>query len=198
MPHIYVPAEDVWDYYEDNLHDLKKSMHKIAENTDYGVTVYLSDDTGFPDVIIDADGETVYQDFIASPKECEEMMTKIYENFLSAKAIETLANIDITCDDDGPEPEIPLFDLDDEIEEREIEIENALWVFLDTVLGNNAALEMVDTDETFTDIKEHFLEYLARKHGLPVHRPMFLADEDGVEFYEEYPYEYMIFDDEDE
>lgn len=195
MPHIYVTAEDVWDYYEDNLHDLEKSMHKIAENVDYGVTVYLTDDMGFPSVVVDADGETVYQDFICTPKDCEETISKIYENFLSAKAISNLANIDIVCDDDAPD--LSLTDLEDEIEERELEIEDALWMFLDTVLGGDAVLEITGTDEAFEDIKEHFLEYLARKHGLPVRRPMFLTDENGEDFYEEYPYEHMIFDDEE-
>ena len=194
MQDIYVTPEDIWDYYEDNLKDLEKCMHKIAENKDYGVVVYLTDDEGFPGIIVDADGETVYTDFVATPKDCVDVVSEIYENFLSYKAIETLANIDIVHDDD--EPEVTLPDFEDEIEERELEIEDALWVFLGEVLGGDATLEIMTGDEMFEDIKEHFLEYLARVHGLPVRRPMFLTDENGEDFFEEYPYEHMIFDDE--
>ena len=56
-----------------------------------------------------------------------------------------------------------------------------------------------DTDEDIIataadDIKEHVLEYIARKHRLPIYRPMYLEGEDGKDFYSEYPYEEMIFD----
>lgn len=194
MPDIYVTPEDIWDYYEDNKKDLEKCMHKIAENKEFGVIVYLTDDYGFPGIIVEADDKTVYTDFVATPKDCADVVSEVYENFLSYKAVQTLANIDIVHDDDGPQLTLP--DLEDEIEERELEIEDALWAFLDTVLGGDATLEIMTGDEMFEDIKEHFLEYLARDHGLPVRRPMFLTDENGEDFFEEYPYEHMIFDDE--
>lgn len=194
MLDIYVTPEDIWDYYEDNKKDLEKCMHKIAENKEFGVIVYLTDDYGFPGIIVEADDKTVYTDFVATPKDCADVVSEVYENFLSYKAVQTLANIDIVHDDD--EPEVTLPDLEDEIEERELEIEDALWAFLDDVLGGDATLEIMTGDEMFEDIKEHFLEYLARVHGLPVRRPMFLTDENGEDFFEEYPYEHMIFDDE--
>ena len=57
--------------------------------------------------------------------------------------------------------------------------------------------EMVEHSEVYDDLKEHFLEYMARKWGLVIHRPMFLEDENGEEFYEDYPYDCIEFEDED-
>ena len=52
-----------------------------------------------------------------------------------------------------------------------------------------------DIDDAIVDVKEHMLEYMARKPGLLIYRPMYLEDEDGKDFYSEYPYEEMIFED---
>lgn len=192
MQKIIIAPEDVWAFFEENLHDLEETMVEIAENAEYGVTVYLMDDHGFPGIVVDADGATVYGDFVTTPKDCADTVSEIYENFLSSKAVDNLSGIDIRADEDE---QYSLFDLEDDIETRELEIEDALWTFLDVVTNTCASLEMIDTDAVFEDIKEHFLEYLGRVHGLPVYRPMFLTDENGEEFYEEYPYECMIFDD---
>lgn len=192
MQKILVAPEDVWGYFEENMRDLEESMLEIAENAEYGVTVFLMNDHGFPGIVVEADGTMAYGDFVTTPKDCADTVSEIYENFLSSKAVENLSNVDTPTDEDE---QYSLFDLEDEIEMRELEIEDALWAFLDSVTNTCASLEMIDTDAEFEDIKEHFLEYLGRVHGLPVHRPMFLTDEDGTEFFEEYPYEYMIFDD---
>ena len=49
-------------------------------------------------------------------------------------------------------------------------------------------------EDVIEDCKEHFLEYMYRKHHLDIYRPMELEDDDGV-FFKEYPYEYIEFSD---
>ena len=43
-------------------------------------------------------------------------------------------------------------------------------------------------------LKDHVCEWLYQECRLSVNRPMFLEDENGDEFYEEFPYDCMEFD----
>ena len=79
---------------------------------------------------------------------------------------------------------------EDEIEERELELTEATEVFVNAV-----ADDLQIDSEVIEECKEHFLEYLYRKFGLTIRRPMVLEDEEGEDFFEEYPYECMIFED---
>ena len=77
-----------------------------------------------------------------------------------------------------------------EIEAREFELSEATEIFVSSVVSD------IEVDpEVIEDCKEHFLEYMYRKFGLSIHRPMVLEDEEGEEFFEEYPYECMEFED---
>ena len=90
-------------------------------------------------------------------------------------------------------------DQEDMISERELELDEAISLLLDTVLEEDAVMFFgTETDEVCEDLKDHILEYLYRKHGISVRRPMVLEDtETGEEFFEEYPYDSMVFEDED-
>jgi len=185
---ILIPAENVWDYYNSHMSELKTHMYELAENPEYGVVIYITDDGGLPTVIVNADENEVYSEAAVSQRDLMTTVKKIYDDYLTEKAIGLL-----TEPEDGP----TMFDLEDEIEERETEIDDALEMFLDVVLdSSSAACMLLPGREDFDAIKEHFLEYLAIDQGLPVRRPMFLTDDDGADFFEEFPYEHMIFDDE--
>ena len=54
-----------------------------------------------------------------------------------------------------------------------------------------------DSFEIAQDVLDHICEYLYRKHDISSRRPMILEDENGEEFFEEFPYECMEFDDPD-
>lgn len=62
------------------------------------------------------------------------------------------------------------------------------------------SIDALGADESFEiaeDVLDHMCEYLYRKYGISARRPMILEDENGEEFFEEYPYECMEFDDPD-
>ena len=80
---------------------------------------------------------------------------------------------------------------------REEELDSLIWDFVMGVFGGDTYTDFDCTGEVLDDLKDHFLEYMYRKHGFDIYRPMVLEDEDGTEFFEEYPYEHMVFDDED-
>ena len=85
------------------------------------------------------------------------------------------------------------------IAERELELDDAFTMLLDTLIEEDLGLFFgAEADEILEDIKDHTLEYLYRKHGISVRRPMVLEDEETNEdFFEEYPYDSMVFEDED-
>ena len=117
------------------------------------------------------------------------IIKNIYETYLTDKVVATLSELDggeLLTDEE----------IEGIIDERECELDCAVSDFLMVVLHDYFDDLTTDYAEICDDLKEHFLEYIARKHDLPVYRPMYLEYDDGDEF-EEYPYENMEFDDED-
>lgn len=91
--------------------------------------------------------------------------------------------------DDYPEAEEELTH-EEIIEEREEELDVAIEDFVITVTDDSVPLE--NYEEIIRDLKEHFLAYMYKKHGLEPFRPMILYDEDKTEHYEEFPYRLLF------
>lgn len=189
---IIVEPRDLWSYYLEHKKQLTSTMFEIAQNKEYGVSIYLSEnEKGNASIVVEADDMEVYSETIVNDRDARTTCEKIYDKYLSDKVVDILAEMGIDDEDD-----MTALEEEDAIDEREAELDEALYSFLDTVCGEDYFDFYADYD-MIEDIKDHFLEYLARKHGIPVRRPMVLEDEDGEDFFEEYPYECMIFDDED-
>ena len=186
---VTVEASELWDYFQKHKEKLVSSMHEVASNDEFGIVIYITEDEGLARIVVTADDEEVYDEEVISAKDCKDTAERIYDDYLTSNVIEILAGGKDDEDDSR-------FEIEDQIEEREAELEDALYMFLGAVCDDDS-VEYYLEDELVQDVKEHFLEYLARKWGIPIRRPMFLEDEDGEEFFEEYPYEYMVFDDED-
>lgn len=188
---ITVAPSEVWNYYYANKQDLKTHMHLIASNEDYGVEIYITDDDGDPSIVVTADDRQVFAETVITMKDCGDLATKVYDDYLTDKALDILTT-PIYQEEELTE--------DDIIAVRESELDCAIYNFLTEVLEGYVDLDSRHTDEICDDLKEHFLEYMARKHDLPIRRPMYLVfNEDGkdVEELVEYPYEEMEFEDED-
>ena len=191
MEKIVLSPSQVWSYIQNNREELKKEMVEIASNDEYGVVVYVTIDDCIPTVVVQADDIEVYSEGIVSPTDCESTVTKIYDDYLTGRITEIIASME--------EEGLDNADLDREImiEDREAELDDAFYALLATVCDSDDYVELSFDDEMMDDIKEHVLEYIHRKWGVDIRRPMFLEDEDGDEFFEEYPYFHMEFDDED-
>ncbi len=162
-------------------------MYEIAENDEFGISIYLTkDDIGVACIIVNADDSEIYAERIVNKKDATRTCNRIYDEYLTGKIIETLT--DVIGDEDEN-----LY----EIEVREDELDTLTWDFIVGILGGEAYFDGDNFGEIIEDCKEHFIEYLTRKHGLSVYRPMVLEDENGEDFFEEYPYDCMEFDDED-
>lgn len=188
MQEIIIEPRGLWDYLQeqDKKGQLDGIMYEIAKNDEYGMSVYVSkDDKCRYCITVEADDTEVYSDFIYED-DAEEICSKVYDDYLTDRVIEIITGLE----EDSALAQI------DEIEMREEELTEDVTSFIMDVLGGDTYFDGVDFDEIVDDCKEHFLEYMARKHGLAVYRPMVLEDENGEDFFEEYPYECMEFEDE--
>ena len=186
---IILEPSEVWEYYQSNKNEFKSSMSEIASCDEYGISVYLSEnEKGNPCIVVEADDSEVCSENVVSESDCKNTVQKIYDKYLTDKVVEVLS--DLNDDDDS------LLEQEDAISEREDELDTLVYEFVMGVLGGEVYFDGCEADDMLDDMKEHFLEYMARKHGLPIFRPMVLEDEDGEDFFEEFPYECMEFDDE--
>ena len=196
MEHIILAADKVWDYYCVHKEELKTSQHKIAENADFGVEIYLTEDGKWAEIDVYCDDSPVYSESMLSYRDCCDTVKRIYGKYLSSNIVSALPAAAPAKKSEVKE-EPSRVDLEDAIQEREDELSDAVIAFLRDTVGESLEWCSLEFDEMCDDLKEHFLEYIARKYGVDVYRPMFLVDEKGEEFFVEYPYDNMIFDDPD-
>lgn len=188
---ILIEASEVWDYFNKNKSDLLNSMHMIAECEEYGIEIYVTEKKGFPEFIVNADDVEVYCENAVNSKDCETTANHIYEDYLTEKAISKLLESETDIEKISEEELREM-----EIEQREDEIDMAIWDALSIILDNGTYC-LAETNEICEDVKEHLLEYLYRKWGLEIYRPMVIEFNDGSEEYKEYPYEYLEFEHKD-
>ena len=90
MQNIDVEASDIWDYCLDHQEELAKNQHLMAENPDYGMEVWVTMVNGSPELVVECDGSEIYREDILNEKDAKKTADRIYEDYLSIKAIETL------------------------------------------------------------------------------------------------------------
>lgn len=195
MTEIIIEACDVWDYAHEHMDVLMEKRHIIARNDDFGVEVIISvEDDGAPYLAVEVDDEEEFGKILTDRVQANLVARQIYDEYLTSKVYETLGlsgeeNTDNADDDDMLLEEI-------EIEEREDELDTIVENFVEQVMsGDITTIKEVD-EEVLKDLKEHFLEYMARKHKIEIFRPMYLYDKSGEKHFTEYPYENMVFEDE--
>lgn len=207
MIHIIVEHTDIVEFYLANQLLLIHDYEKVAENEDIGVEIYLTNTNNHPVLSVFADGNQC-NEISTSVDNLEKLTEFMYDTYLDEQNF-----IAATTSDDGDEGAVYFDDpypddmegeaySEEELErnlidDRETELDAAVEDFLAVVLQTGGVIADPTMDEIHDDVKEHFLEYLARKHKIDIYRPMNLVDEDGEEFFEEYPYECLEFEDED-
>lgn len=178
---VIVGAAEVWGHFQENKDPALYEL--IAEEPEYGIEIWLINNYGFPEFIVTADDIEICDEQVFDQMECEEIVSLLYNDYLTSNVISAVNNTH-----DEPERLSP----EEEIELREDDLDDAFYKLMDVLADRDEHY----SDNIIEDLKEHVLEYLYREHGISVYRPMYLEDEDGEEFFEEYPYECMVFDDE--
>lgn len=189
MTKIHIDSADLWNYAYINRDDLLDNEHLIAENTDYGIEIYVTMSSYYPVVKVYADDQVVSEEEIFSSFTCRKIVGETYENYLTVAYVNS-GTVSGKPDDVNNEDDID--PTEEMIIEREIEIETAVEDFLHA-LGVDENLGTEEFNKVVADCAEHFCEYICRKHNLMLYRPMYLEYDTGIEL-ELYPYEHMAFD----
>lgn len=188
---INVKPGEVWMFYQRNASQLTEQMVSIAENEDTGTTVYLTEDSGMPHLVVaDNNEKTIHEEHLVSQADAEHSAKKIFEKYI--------VPIDSTEEDDEDE-EITRSDMEDAIYEREDEILMAFEDFLEVLMEEDRDV-LYDGyhDKQFDELLNKVVRLIATESCVRVRRPMFLIDEvTGLEVYAEYPYEEYDFDDDE-
>lgn len=204
---ITIQPEDIWEFFQPRKKELKTKMLRIAENYDFGVKVFITESAGHPKFVVEMDDEEVYSETCVGKEDARETVNRIYNKYLTSQVINEVFgehesdgadDVDMPPDEDYDDIELTRMEQEEEIDEREMALDEAIYDFVQVVMDEDALEDCVtNADEIYDDLKEHFLEYMARKWGLIIRRPMFLEDENEEEFFEEYPYDCIEFEDED-
>lgn len=184
---IYVEAPDVWEHFKTHIGEARSGLICLAENEEYGITIYMTESGGFPLITVDADGDEILEEEIESNLECDSVVAEIYDNYLTSNVIDILIGVE------EEENEYTIAEELDEIEERELELDDAVYGLLSTLVPNLHDISD-DPDEVYEDVKDHICEYLYQKHGISIYRPMILEDEDGSDYFTDFPYPEMELD----
>ena len=177
---VYIPADEVWSFFQKNKDRLEKEMVVIAENDDTDYAVYLTEDYGYPTFFVcKGDAEPEYEEGAISEDDCLKTARKCYSQYLFPVTVCSRKSFQEDDDNDENETEDNTQDIQDIMYEREDELRMALCDFLQVVLLDDE--ENPDVESTYgsamiDEILDHFLEYLGFEHSLPVYRPMFVAD----------------------
>lgn len=191
---ILVPAEDVWDYIQDQFSlfcsdDPGFAGWDLAYNDDAGTEVSVDFDGVKPMLVVCEDEEQIMS-VPVSKADCEETAQSLYDDFISDKVFARY----IGHDSDDPmvmdDPPDDISPEDEEIDEREMELTDAVLELLTVVLGDE--LDDFDIDSIIEDTKDKVCEFLAEEYGADIRRPMWLENEEGEERYVEYPYDLLL------
>lgn len=193
---IILAPDEVWGYFFDNIEVLKNSMHMIAENKEYGIEVYVTERNDLPELNVTADDRDICSESVVNELDCTKTVCEIYDLYLTDRVVNTIGGAsdeDFDILDQNEEFE----DAECEIDDREEELAYAFCEFFETALRQSDIEYSPERDDIEKDCLEHILEYIARKHNVAVYRPMWVDYGDGDIEYEEYPYDSLEFDDED-
>lgn len=202
MKNIIVDPCDCWEYFLEHKKELINEEHIIAENKEeYGIEICMGMQLEMPLFTVYLDDTVIHTDYVSFEEqaevECEEIVTELYDKYLDdiEHTLKKMLLEDDEVEDAPVEDDYDTMINKDAISCQESQIDEAVELFLETIC--DGFLHKLFTPNEFEDIKDHFCEYIARKYKKDVYRPMYLERQDGTEFFTEFPYEDMIFDDPD-
>ena len=187
---INVQPRNVWALYQSEQVALRTKLKLIASNEEFGVEIYLTNTDERPNIVVCMDDVEVFSEFADNEEDLAELASDVYDEYLTSSVMN---HLDDCYDEPGSYADDEQFDID----MRENELDCLVYDFITGVLGYELSDYGPESTDIMDDCKEHFLEYMARKWEIPICRPMYLEDEQGETFFEEYPYECMEYDDPD-
>ena len=191
MRRVIYDAPAVWALFQSQMDRLMSTFELIAEYPEFGILIYLTAEEKssriFPEIAVYLDDDELYSEVAVSQNDCEQTVKKLYYEYLDEERIVNMLTGD---DDEVTEDEL------DMIQTREDDLDDVTIGIVEAFIDQRCNfLSNDEREELVNDMKDFISEYLYLRWKLPVYRPMVLEDEDGEEFFEEFPYEYMEIDD---
>ena len=192
---VYDPSE-IYEVFQEEKLDIANHRLLVAENDDFQIFLDCMASKSLEYIgmmVIESEGYIIEEDFFDDEKECNSIFEKAFINYIfTAETTDVVDKKDETndtvYDKDG---KLDIFYVD-EIEQREGDLNLAVINFIDAISDTQMSYAL--TDEEVDEIKDHFIEYLYRKFGLSIYRPMEIVMDNGDEVYEEYPYPKLRFE----
>lgn len=187
---MVLKPNEVWKYAMEHFSWIKDTPFVIGSNEESGIEITLSVDEEYPVIIVTSDDEEVDYEVVKSSADCEATVSEIYDTWLpTGTASNTLVKDEL--DDDEPDYESEIMEKES-IDQREMELDECIdWILSEIAPEYLEELGSVTVDEVFSDLKDMICEYLYKKCGISVYRPMYLENEHGKDEYYEYPYPEM-------
>ena len=187
---IFVPANEVWTFFQGNRNRLEREQVVIAENNNTNYTICLTEEEGFPLFIVSRGESKEYEEDSINEQDCIETAKRCYKTYLFPV---TICETDDSEDDEEEEDFLIQQEQEDAIYERDDQLTFAVSDFLQVVLQegqDGADILSAYGAAKIDEILDMILSLLAEEYGLMIYRPMFLTDEEtGDEIYVEYPYD---------
>lgn len=184
---IIIQPEDLWEYFTKHRIELVNKMEPVATNDEYDVVIYLTNDNGLPSLMIESSNVESEEYVVEDEESCSATVQMVYDLYLTEQIMTVMME-----EAEGYDDDMSQLELEDMMAEREADIDGFFTRLIEDLFPDEQILYTDLMDDLVEDCKEHMLEYLYRKHGLSVYRPMELEDDEGV-FIEDYPYECMEF-----
>lgn len=187
---MVLKPNEVWKYAMEHFSWIKDTPFVIGSNKESGIEITLSVDEEYPVIFVTSDGEEVDYEVVKSSADCEATVSEIYDTWLpTGTASNTLVKDELDDEEADYESEIRE---KESIDQREMGLDECIdWILSEIDPEYLEELGTVTTDEVFSDLKDMICEYLYKKCGISVYRPMYLENEHGVDEYYEYPYPEM-------
>ena len=186
---IYVPADEVWTFFQGNRNRLKREQVVIAENSNTNYSVCLTEEESLPLFIISRGESKEYEEAAINEQDCFDTAKRCYKTYL----LPVTVSDDEIQEDEEDDDFLARQEQEDAIYERDDQLTFAFCDFLQVVLqeGKDGAEIMNTYGMTkINEILDIVLSLLAEEYGFMIYRPMFLDDQEtGDEIYVEYPYE---------
>lgn len=177
---VRIRPKDVWDFYMGNMYRLRYEDYVLAEAVG-GVSVVICVDAAY-DLVVMAqfNGKTYSISRPTTPKECEEIVQKLYDKYEISEDLEEQVEAD--------EEDESVIAEQDEVFEREDQLKLAFYDFMVAVVEDEDLIYDGGFDEQISEIMEETLVNIAA-YGFPIRRPTYMEDDDGEEKLVDYPYE---------
>lgn len=204
---VHVSPDNIWEFFQNNKGRLVDSKVVIAENTDTGYAVLLTNDyDGVANLIVERNEERVYNNYEWSSGGCYSTYRQLIGKYLLPVVEDTppqppcerkFSDYDIP-DDLPPNVSIEsaeddeLQEMEDAQYEREDELLLATADYLSIAMnegaGDGGAIIEAYGTEFVNEVTDHILEYLASEQGVEIYRPTIFDGDNGERMLIEYPY----------